>query len=61
MTKSRADEIVKAVIYRHLKYFDEAVNGADIFRAGRAIGMMQKQLELELEKEIEPQERGEQE
>ena len=56
MTQLRADEIVRAVIYAHLRYLPEVTNSDEAFHVGRAVGMMQKQLEIELAKEIEPEE-----
>lgn len=56
MTKERADEIVRKVIYARLNVMPNMKNSEDAFHVGRMIGQMQRQLELELSLEVEPQE-----
>jgi hypothetical protein len=54
MTRERANEIVRKVIYGNLNAkFNDA---EDAFHVGRMIGQMQRQLEIELSLEVEPQE-----
>jgi len=55
MTQERANEIVRSVIYSNLRYLPEVTNSDEAFHVGRAVGMMQRQLEIELGKEVEPQ------
>ena len=56
MTQERADEIVRKVIYARLNVMPKMENSKDAFHVGRMIGQMQRQLEIELSLEIEPQE-----
>lgn len=56
MTQERADEIVKKVINTGLNVMPEMKNIDDVFFVGKMIGEMQKQLEIELSLEVEPQE-----
>lgn len=55
MTRQRADEIIRAVIYRYINYLPEVKSSNEAFHLGRIFGLMQRQLEIELEKEIETQ------
>lgn len=63
MTKERADEIVRLSFYRHIDNLASALtrncdNAEVAFDVGRYVGMMQKDLENELSKEVEvPDER----
>ena len=56
MTQERADEIVRKVIYARLNVMPKMGNSEDAFHVGRMIGQMQRQLEIELSAEVEPQE-----
>ncbi len=56
MTQERADEIVRKVIYSMLKFAPEFTNSYDAFHTGRMIGEMQRELEIELSKEVDRQE-----
>lgn len=61
MTKARADEIVRLAFYRHIDNLASALtrncdNSEVAFDAGRYVGMMQKDLETELAKEIDENE-----
>ena len=61
MTKARADEIVRLSFYRNIdslaRVLSEDCNRAEIaYYVGRCIGMMQKDLENELAKEIKENE-----
>lgn len=56
MTKERADEIVRKVIYAKLRFMPEMTNYMDAFHVGRMVGEMQRQLEIELSLEVDPQE-----
>ena len=60
MKKERADEIVRLSFYRHIDNLSSALrrncgNAEDEFDVGRQVGMMQKDLENELSKEVEQQ------
>jgi len=55
MTPERADEIVRKVIYARLSAMPDMKNSEDAFHVGRMIGQMQRQLEIELLSEVEPQ------
>ncbi len=57
MTKERADEIVRKVIYARLNVMPEMKDSEEAFHVGRMIGQMQRQLEIELSLEVEPQDR----
>lgn len=57
MTRARADEIVRITFYKHLNnlagVFSRDCDNSEIaFDVGRYAGMMQKDLETELSKEI---------
>ena len=57
MTKARADEIVRLTFYKHIDNLEGALsrkcdNSEVAFDVGRYLGMMQKNLEAELAKEI---------
>lgn len=57
MNKSRADEIVRFTFYRHIDnlvgMLTKNCDNAEVaFDVGRYIGMMQKDLEIELDKEV---------
>ena len=56
MTQERANEIVRKVIYARLNVMPKMENSEDAFHVGRMIGQMQRQLEIELSLEVEPQE-----
>ena len=56
MTKKRADEIIREVIYANLRIMPELENSNDAFHVGRMVGSMQRQLEIELLKEVEGEE-----
>lgn len=53
MKRERADEIVRKVIYRYVDAMEKPRDSIDAFHVGRIMGMMQKQLEMELAKEVE--------
>lgn len=56
MTQERADEIVRKVIYASLNVMPKMENSDKAFHVGRMVGQMQRQLEIELSLEVEPQE-----
>ena len=56
MTQERADEIVRKVIYARLNAMPKMKDSEEAFHIGRMIGQMQRQLEIELSLEVEPQE-----
>lgn len=59
MDRARADEIVRLTFYRHIDNLANALNcdNAEVaFDVGRYVGMMQKDLETELAKEIKENE-----
>ena len=56
MTRERADEIVRKVIYAQFNVMPYTIPCEDAFHVGRMIGQMQRQLEIELSLEVEPQE-----
>ena len=56
MTQERANEIVRKVIYARLNVMPKMENSEDAFHVGRMIGQMQRQLEIELSLEVDPQE-----
>ena len=56
MTQERANEIVRNVIYAMIKFMPEFTNSNDAFHTGRMVGEMQRQLEIELSKEVDQQE-----
>ena len=56
MTRERADEIVRKVIYARLNAMPKMKDSEDAFHVGRMIGEMQRQLEIELSLEIDSQE-----
>lgn len=53
MNKERADEIIRMVIYRYIDMMEKPKDSIDAFHVGRIMGMMQRQLEIELAKEVE--------
>lgn len=53
MTQERADEIVRKVIYANLNVMPKMKDSEDAFHVGRMVGQMQRQLEIELSKEVE--------
>lgn len=53
MKKERADEIVRKVIYANLNVMPKMKDSEDAFHVGRMVGQMQRQLEIELSKEVE--------
>lgn len=55
MTQERADEIVRKVIYARLNEMPKMKDSEDAFHVGRMVGQMQRQLEIELSLEVEPQ------
>lgn len=56
MTRERADEIVRRVMYMHFSIMPKLKDSDEAFHVGRMIGKMQRQLEIELALEVEPQE-----
>ncbi len=61
MDRARADEIVRLTFYRHIDNLANALtrncdNAEVAFDVGRYVGMMQKDLETELAKEIKENE-----
>ena len=56
MTKERANEIVRKVIYARLNVLPKMKDSEEAFHVGRMIGQMQRQLEIELSLEVEPPE-----
>lgn len=56
MTRERADEIVRKVIYARLNVMPKMENSEDAFHVGRMIGEMQRQLEIELSLEVDKNE-----
>lgn len=57
MTGSRANEIVRLVFYRHIDNMKEMLSrscdSSEVaYEIGRYVGMMQKDLETELKKEV---------
>ena len=53
MTKERANEIERKVIYMELNYMPyDTIDNVSAFHVGRMLGMMQKTLHDELEKEV---------
>ncbi len=53
MTEERADEIITNVIYKSLNTLPKMRDNMDAFYVGKLIGLMERQLEIELGKEIE--------
>jgi len=56
MTQSRADEIVRKVIYAKFNVMPKMKDSEEAFHVGRMMGQMQRQLEIELSLEVEPHE-----
>jgi len=57
MTQERANEIERKVIYTQLNYMPyDTIDNVSAFHIGRMLGIMQKILHDELEKEIENKE-----
>lgn len=57
MTPERANEIERKVIYTQLNYMPyDTIDNVSAFHVGRMLGIMQKTLHDELEKEIENKE-----
>lgn len=53
MTEERANEIERKVIYAELNYMPyDTIDNVSAFHVGRMLGIMQKTLHDELEKEI---------
>jgi protein required for attachment to host cells len=53
MTPERANEIERKVIYIQLNYMPyDTIDNVSAFHVGRMLGMMQKTLHDELEKEV---------
>ena len=53
MTQERANEIERKVIYTQLNYMPyDTIDNVSAFHIGRMLGIMQKTLHNELEKEI---------
>lgn len=53
MTQERANEIERKVIYAELNYMPyDTIDNVSAFNVGRMLGIMQKTLHDELEKEI---------
>ena len=61
MTQDRANEIVRKVIYARFNVMPKMKDSEEAFHIGRMIGQMQRQLEIELSLEVEPQEREDKE
>lgn len=59
MKRERADEIVRMVIYRYIDMMKKPKDSIDAFHVGRIIGMMQRQLEIELAKEVDQEKESE--
>lgn len=59
MKRERADEIVRMVIYRYIDMMEKPKDSIDAFHIGRILGMMQKQLEIELAKEVDQEKESE--
>jgi hypothetical protein len=53
MKRERADEIIRIVMYRYIDMMEKPKDSIDAFHVGRIMGMMQRQLEIELAKEVE--------
>ena len=56
MTQERADEIVRKVVYARFNVMPKMKDSEEAFHVGRMIGQIQRQLEIELSLEVEPQE-----
>lgn len=56
MTRERANEIINRVMYMHFPIMPKLKDGEEAFHVGRMVGKMQRQLEIELALEVEPQE-----
>ena len=54
MTKERAEEIERLVIYKVLNYMPyDTIDPVSAFHVGRMVGIAQETLKRELEKEVE--------
>lgn len=54
MTKERAEEIERLVIYKDLNYMPyDTIDPVSAFHVGRMLGIMQETLKNELEKEVD--------
>lgn len=54
MTKERAEEIERLVIYKELNYMPyDTIDSVSAFHVGRMLGIMQETLKNELEKEVD--------
>lgn len=53
MTKERADEILRKVIYARIGHMPTMKDSEDAFHVGRVVGQMQRQLEIELSAEVD--------
>lgn len=53
MTRERTDEIIRMVMYRYIDMMKKPKDNIDAFHTERIMGMMQRQLEIELAKEVE--------
>ena len=53
MTRQRADEILRKVIYSVISNPPDMKNSDDAFYVGRMLGMIQRQLEIELSQEVD--------
>lgn len=56
MTRERADEIVRKVIYARLSVMPKMKDSEDAFQVGRMVGQIQRQLEVELSLEVDKEE-----
>lgn len=52
MTRERADEIVRKVIYARINVVPKMKDSEEAFHVGRMIGMMEERLKQELSNEI---------
>ncbi len=53
MTRERANEIERRVIYSNFSVLPELKDSEEAFHVGRMIGKMQRQLEIELALEVD--------
>jgi hypothetical protein len=54
MKKERAEEIERKVVYAQMNYMPfDTIDAVSAFHVGRMLGMMQKALHEELQKEVE--------
>lgn len=58
MTRERANEILRMVIYANMNPVPEFKDSMDAFYVGRMMGQVQRQLEIELDKEVNKESEG---